>query len=161
MPTDNFDDRRDETADDRFDDRRDDDPEDDRPRRRRDRDDPPDYERHHRGGLILAFGIISLVAVFLCPMIGIVLGILAWIWGNSDLRGIEGGEVDPEGRSLIQAGRICGIIGTVLNLLYFLFLVVYLIFIFVFIAAMPPPAPPPQNAPVGVPAPQQPPPQGW
>jgi hypothetical protein len=61
----------------------------------------------HRGTLILVFGILSLV---LCAPLGIV----AWVMGNNDLKQMESGAMDPTGRSLTNAGRICGIIGTIL-----------------------------------------------
>jgi hypothetical protein len=61
----------------------------------------------HRGTLILVLGILSLV---LCAP----LGVAAWIMGNGDLKEIDAGTMDPSGRSTTNAGRICGIIGTVL-----------------------------------------------
>ncbi|MFA5191591.1 MAG: DUF4190 domain-containing protein [Verrucomicrobiia bacterium] len=64
----------------------------------------------HRGTLILVFGILSLV--FCAP-----LGIAAWIMGNGDLKQMDAGTMDPSGRSNTNAGRICGIIGTVLLIL--------------------------------------------
>jgi hypothetical protein len=131
-------------------------PDDRRPeRRRRDEyDDRPDYERPHRGGLILTFGILSLV--FFTCLIGLVFGILAWVMGNSDLRGMADGEVDPEGKQLTQVGKILGIVGLVLSILYLIFWVAYFIFIVGMIAMMPAPAP----APVPAPAPGQPPVKG-
>lgn len=124
-------------------------------RRQRDGyDDRPDYERPHRGGMILAFGIISLV-LFQC-MVGLVFGILAWVMGNSDLRGMADGEVDPEGKQLTQVGRILGMVGVAISAVYMLFIVAYLIFIFAFIAVAPKPAPP--AVPVPAPAPAPPPP---
>lgn len=59
----------------------------------------------HRGGIILTFGILSLV---ICAPLGIV----AWVLGGSDLGKMTRGEMDPEGRGLTKAGYICGIIGT-------------------------------------------------
>lgn len=86
----------------------DDDEEDyDRSRRRRRRDLTP-----HRGGLILALGIIGLVAG--C----IILSPIAWVMGNQDLTEIRAGRMDPEGEGLTQAGRILGIIGTVIMIFY-------------------------------------------
>ncbi len=76
-----------------------------RPRRVRRRDYEP-----HRGGLILALGIIGLV---ICAP----LAIPAWIMGESDLKKIRAGIMDPEGEGLTQAGRILGIIGTILCLI--------------------------------------------
>ncbi|MFA6562290.1 MAG: DUF4190 domain-containing protein [Verrucomicrobiia bacterium] len=61
----------------------------------------------HRATLILVLGILSLV---LCAP----LGIAAWIMGNGDLKEMDAGTMDPSGRSNTTAGRICGIIGTVL-----------------------------------------------
>ena len=61
----------------------------------------------HRGTLILVLGILSLI---ICGP----LGIAAWIMGNNDLREIDSGMMDPEGRSMTQAGRICGIIACIL-----------------------------------------------
>jgi len=122
-------------------------------RHRGDHDDRPDYERPHRGGMILAFGIISLV-FFQC-MAGFVFGILAWVMGNSDLKGMTDGEVDPEGKQLTQVGRILGIVGLALSALYTLFIVAYFVFFFAFIVPAAPKMPPPV-APVPAPAPQPP-----
>ena len=61
----------------------------------------------HRGTLILVLGILSLV---ICAP----LGIFAWIMGNGDIREMAAGTMDPSGRDTTNAGRICGIIGTVL-----------------------------------------------
>jgi hypothetical protein len=61
----------------------------------------------HRGTLILVFGILGLV---ICAPLGIV----AWIMGNGDLKQIDAGAMDPAGRSLTNAGRICGMIATIL-----------------------------------------------
>jgi hypothetical protein len=126
-------------------------------RHRDDYDDRPDYERPHRGGMILAFGIISLV---ICQLgIGLVFGILAWVMGNSDLKAMDAGEVDPEGRQLTQTGKILGIVGTALGALYMLGMAAYFVVIFAVIAMAPKPAPPRATpAPMPVPAPQPPPP---
>ena len=52
-------------------------------------------------------GILSLI---LCQ----VLGPFAWVMGNKELEAIDGGRRPPENRSTANAGRILGIIGTVL-----------------------------------------------
>jgi hypothetical protein len=66
----------------------------------------------HRGGLILALGLIGiLVCNFLSPV--------AWIMGNTDLAEMRAGRMDPDGEGMTQAGRILGIIGTVLFVLAF------------------------------------------
>ena len=64
----------------------------------------------HRGTVVLVFGILSFVV---CPFFGIA----AWVMGNTDLREMAYGRMDPSGRDITQAGRICGIVGTVLVLI--------------------------------------------
>ena len=71
-----------------------------------------------RGGLILALGIISIVVNCL-----FFLGIIAWILGQKDLKEMDEGSRDPSGRALTKAGMICGIIGTCLAVLAFLWLI--------------------------------------
>src|SRR5260370_11090463 len=141
------------------DDEFDDDDRDDRRARRRSRR-SSDWEPH-RGGMLLAFGIISLVV----GVIGIVPGILAWVWGGKDLKKIDSGQMDPEGRSLTQIGYILGIIGTILQTLMLLGLCVYIIVVAVVLCAVgisapskvsaPPPAHPPprQTTPLHTPFP--------
>jgi hypothetical protein len=64
----------------------------------------------HRGTLILVLGILSLV---MCAP----LGIAAWLMGNGDLKLMDAGQMDSTGRSMTNAGRICGIIASVLLIL--------------------------------------------
>jgi hypothetical protein len=59
----------------------------------------------HRGGLILTLGILSWVS---CP----VFGVMAWVMGTSDLREIRVGRMNPGGAGLTQAGRVLGMIST-------------------------------------------------
>jgi hypothetical protein len=61
----------------------------------------------HRATLVLVLGILGLV---LCGP----LGIAAWIMGNGDLKAMDAGTMDPSGRSTTNAGRICGLIATIL-----------------------------------------------
>ena len=72
----------------------------------------------HRGGAILALGIIGIVLCFIT-------GILAWVMGSSDLKEMEAGTRDPQGYSLTKAGMICGIVGVALAALS----VIWIIFI--------------------------------
>jgi hypothetical protein len=65
----------------------------------------------HRGTLILILGILSLI---LC---GIFTGIPAWIMGSGDLKQMDAGAMDPSGRSLTNAGKICGMINCILTAL--------------------------------------------
>jgi predicted Zn finger-like uncharacterized protein len=71
----------------------------------------------HRGQLVLIFGIISLVMLACYPVaiIGIPFGIIAWVLGNKDLEKMRLGTMDPEGQGLTQAGRVCGIVGTIID----------------------------------------------
>ncbi len=87
------------------DDDEDDDDDDDRPRRSRRR---RGYLAPHRGGTILALGIISFF------FFAIILGPMAWIMGNNDLAEMRAGRMDREGESQTNAGRICGMIATFL-----------------------------------------------
>jgi predicted Zn finger-like uncharacterized protein len=93
--------------------------EEDRPSRRGSRrdtryDDEPRPRRRssgsyapHRGTLILVLGILSIVCMH-------ILGPVAWILGNNDLKEIRAGRMDPEGESNTNIGRILGIVGTCL-----------------------------------------------
>jgi hypothetical protein len=99
--------------------RDDDDDYDDRPRRRRRR---RDYAPH-RGTMILVFGILSLV------VLPIVFGPIAWIMGNQDMAEIRAGRMDPEGEGSTNAGRVCGIIGTILGIVGCVCVILYFIFI--------------------------------
>ncbi|MHC4072644.1 MAG: DUF4190 domain-containing protein [Planctomycetota bacterium] len=65
--------------------------------------------RPHRGTLILVLGILGLVCCFIC-------GIVAWVMGNNDLRDIDAGRIDPSGRGLTQAGKICGMVSVALQI---------------------------------------------
>lgn len=66
----------------------------------------------HRGALILTLGVLSLVC---CG--GFLLGPIAWIMGNTDMREIRAGRMDPDGEGLTNAGRICGMVGAAKGLL--------------------------------------------
>ncbi len=81
--------------------------------------------QQHRGGLILAMGIISLVT---CQ----ILGPITWLLGNSDLAEMDRGVMDPEGRGLTDAGRICGMVATGMLVLGFLVGIAMLLAVFVF-----------------------------
>ncbi len=85
---------------------RDDDDDDDRGRRRRRRRDL----MPHRGSTILALGILSFFIA------GFILGPIAWVMGNTDMAEIRAGRMDPEGEGSTNAGRICGMISTILHI---------------------------------------------
>jgi len=75
----------------------------------------------HRGGMLLAFGILG---VLCC----IVFGILAWVMGSGDLKEMEAGRMDPSGEGMTKAGKILGIVGCALNLLGILAWVAMMVF---------------------------------
>lgn len=78
----------------------------------------------HRGTLILVLGIVSLVV---CGP----LGPFAWIMGSGDLKKINAGLMDPEGKGLTQAGMICGIIASALLALGLLISLLYIVLVVV------------------------------
>jgi hypothetical protein len=108
------------------------------------RDDPYDSRQRrtmrrdlelHRGGMVLAMGIISLVMSVctivcgLAPLVGIGLGITAVVMGHADLRKTRAGSMDPDGRSQTRAGMILGYIGIVLSALAVLACGAYVVFV--------------------------------
>jgi hypothetical protein len=108
----------------------------------------------HRGVIVLVLGILSLVV----PYLGCVLGAVAWVMGQRDLKKMTERTMDPEGRGTTQAGRICGIVGTFYQGLLLLGMVAYLVVLFSVVvpgmtATKPVPVPPPKAGPVPV-APQ-------
>ena len=78
----------------------------------------------HRGSLVLTLGILGIVF----NVCGIP-GILAWIFGSSDLKQIKAGTMDPEGEGLTKAGYICGIIGTCIQIVALIGAMLYVVFI--------------------------------
>jgi hypothetical protein len=65
------------------------------------------YVAPHRGAAVLVLGICGLVVCFIC-------GIIAWSMGNTDLRAMREGRMDRSGEGMTNAGRICGMISTIL-----------------------------------------------
>ena len=62
----------------------------------------------HRGILILILGILSLLVC------GFFTGIPTWIMGSRDLKEMDAGIMDPEGRGITTAGKICGMISCIM-----------------------------------------------
>jgi hypothetical protein len=83
---------------------------------------PAVSQRPHRGTAVLVLGILGIVCC-------VIPGIIAWVMGDSDLRGMKEGRMDPSGRGLTQAGRICGIVSVVLAVVG---IIGWLILVFVF-----------------------------
>ncbi|MGH9213828.1 MAG: DUF4190 domain-containing protein [Acidimicrobiales bacterium] len=71
---------------------------------------------HPKGTVVLVLGILSIAA---CQ----VLGPFAWVMGSKALQEIDMNPAVYSNRGVVQAGRICGIVGTVLLGLTALYLV--------------------------------------
>lgn len=85
------------------------------------------YPEASQATTILVLGIIGIV---LCGLLGPV----AWIMGNNELQAIDAGRRAPENRGTANAGRILGIISTVLLALGILALILLFIGLFSFSA---------------------------
>jgi predicted Zn finger-like uncharacterized protein len=81
------------------------------------RDAEPDH-----GAVVLSLGIVSLalILIWCATPLGAILGLVAWIMGQTDLRKMKNGQMDDQNRGMTQAGWICGILGTSLNSLVML-----------------------------------------
>jgi hypothetical protein len=69
-------------------------------------------QQPHRGTLILVLGILGIVCCLIC-------GIIAWVMGNGDLKEMDEGRMDSSGRGLTQAGKICGMISVIWQIVVF------------------------------------------
>ena len=65
------------------------------------------YQQAHRGGTILALGLVGILC---CNL----LGIAAWIMAATDLSAMHAGRMDPGGKGLTIAGMVLGIIATII-----------------------------------------------
>lgn len=74
---------------------------------------PTDIARRPRGPLLFFFGLVSLA-----PSPVFLLGLAAWVMGGNDLKAMAVGRMDRRGERLTRWGRILGIIGVVVNLLW-------------------------------------------
>jgi hypothetical protein len=63
----------------------------------------------HRGGMILAFGILGLCCI--------IFPILAWVMGNGDLKEMAAGRMDRSGEGMTKAGKIIGMIFVILGII--------------------------------------------
>jgi predicted Zn finger-like uncharacterized protein len=101
----------------------------------------------HRGVVVLVLGILGLVM----GGIGLPMAIIAWVLGHNDLKKIRAGNMDPEGEGLTQAGRVCGIIGTIWQSLMLLCIVGYFVTVITLMTTMVRTMPPPRSAPAPMP----------
>ena len=77
------------------------------------------YSFPSRASTVLTLGILSLVV---CT----VMGPIAWAMGNEELRRIESGQTPADQRGSVTAGRVCGIIASVMLMLFGFFVLVAL-----------------------------------
>jgi hypothetical protein len=74
----------------------------------------------HRGTAVLVLGILGLAVCLIC-------GIIAWVMGKNDLAEMDAGRMDPTGRGLTNAGKICGMISVILTIVVLgIYLLVFL-----------------------------------
>jgi len=71
--------------------------------------------------------------IAICCNIAAVPGILAWIFGRNDLKAMDAGQMDPEGRGITQAGMIMGMIMTIFAIIGLAFMLCYFLFIILFV----------------------------
>lgn len=79
------------------------------------------YPEQSQATTILVIGILSLI----CGCFP--LGIAAWIMGNKEIAAIDAGMRNPQNRGTANAGRIIGIIATVLGTIGIVFLILWVI----------------------------------
>jgi hypothetical protein len=71
---------------------------------------------HPKGTTVLVLGILSLVSLAICQL-GLVMGPIAWAMGSSALKEIDANPGMFTNRGSVNAGRICGIVATILLVL--------------------------------------------
>jgi len=83
----------------------------------------PQAPEHPKATTVLVLGILGIVV---CQ----VLSPFAWVMGNRAIREIDLAQGQIGGRGQVQAGRICGIVGTCLFGLNVLLAIFFVIFFF-------------------------------
>jgi hypothetical protein len=78
------------------------------------------YPEESQATTILVLGILSLI----CSCLP--LGVAAWVMGNRELQAIDSGRRNPDNRGTANAGRVIGIVATVLGLIGFIILIAFL-----------------------------------
>lgn len=83
------------------------------------------YPESSQATTVLVLGILGVVV---CG----ILAPIAWAMGNTELEAIDSGRRPPENRGTANAGRILGIIGTVLLAIGIIFLILLFVGAFTF-----------------------------
>lgn len=69
--------------------------------------------KHHRGKTILTLGIISLLTS--SCIVGGILGVVTWVYANSDLKEMTYGKRDSDGRGITFSGKVLAIVAVVIG----------------------------------------------
>lgn len=78
------------------------------------------YRKSDPSGLVLTMGILSWVCLLICPFIGFIPGLVAWITGRNGIRDIQAGVADPTNLTLVQVGYYLGMVNVLLTVLGFI-----------------------------------------
>jgi hypothetical protein len=76
---------------------------------------PTSFPEPHEGGLVLASGVFGIAMAGGCAPVGVAFGLLAAMFGLSDLRKMTRGDMDNTGRGLTLVGLACGIAAAVIG----------------------------------------------
>lgn len=87
----------------------------------------------------LVLGIISIPTCFCAGIVGLACGIIAVILASKALKLYKAnpGVYNPSSYNNANAGKICGIIGTILSALYLIFYIVYFIIVGTILTSLP------------------------
>jgi len=87
-----------------------------RPRKKKSKPKRRSSGRPHRGTTILLMGIGSMMCCI--PLVAWILGFRAISMANEDIADMESGRMDDSGQTNTQIGKVCGIIGCVMGVLW-------------------------------------------
>lgn len=79
--------------------------------------------------IALVLGILSIPACCCYGIFGLILGIIAWVLATGDLKkyALSPGNYSLSSYKNTKAGKVCGIIGTVLGALYLLMIIAFIV----------------------------------
>lgn len=81
----------------------------------------------HRGVTILVLGLVSWFLCAVCGLFGVICGAIAYSMGTHDLKEMDAGRMDDEGRTLTQIGRIVALLQIILSVLMIVVAVVMIV----------------------------------
>ena len=76
----------------------------------------------------LVLGILSIPGCCCYGILGLILGIIAWVLAKSDIKKfyLHPGAYSESSLKNAKAGKVCGIIGTILGLIYLVIIIVFI-----------------------------------